>query len=255
MTASEDRTMAERVWDKFLTERDRAHLAKSRRQPVGFGERPALLLVDLYRWVFGDSPEEITQAVNRWPGSCGPDGWAAVPYIQQLLASARAAEIPIVHMTGLGGCGVPGWSDRKLRRFTEKQSQDADEADRLRRQYDIIDEVAPLPGEAVLHKSSPSSFFGTPLVPFLNLHAVDTVLTVGESTSGCVRASVVDGCTYSYRMIVVEEGVFDRHQFTHAANLFDMHQKYADVLPLVEVQAYLETIAAKKGLKELALTR
>jgi nicotinamidase-related amidase len=247
--------MAERVWDKFLTERDRAHLAISRRQPVGFGERPALLLVDLYRWVFGDSPEEITDALDRWPSSCGPDGWAAVPYIQAVLASARAAEIPVVHMTGLGGCGVPGWSDRKLRRFTEPTPSDLTEADRRRRQYDIIDEVAPLPGEAVLHKSSPSSFFGTPLVPFLNLHSIDTVITVGESTSGCVRASVVEGCTYSYRMIVVEEGVFDRHQFTHAANLFDMHQKYADVLPLAEVQEYLAGIAEKKGIREPALAR
>jgi nicotinamidase-related amidase len=178
-----------------------------------------------------------------------------VPYIQELLASARAAEIPIVHMTGLGGCGVPGWSDRKLRRFTEPEPRSPEEADRRRRQYDIIDEVAPIPGEAVLHKSSPSSFFGTPLVPFLNAHGIDTVITVGESTSGCVRATVVEGCTYSYRMIVVEEGVFDRHQFTHAANLFDMHQKYADVLPLAEVKEYLAGIAEKKAIREPALVR
>jgi nicotinamidase-related amidase len=192
--------MTERVWDKFLTERDRAHLEKSRREPVGFGERPALLLVDLYRWVFGDSPEEITDALDRWPGSCGPDGWAAVPYIQALLASARTAEIPIVHMTGLGGCGVPGWSDRKRRRFTEPEPRTPEEADRRRRQYDIIDEVAPLPGEAVLHKSSPSSFFGTPLVPFLNLHGIDTVITCGERRRQSLRhAPEVRGCAAARR--------------------------------------------------------
>lgn len=246
--------MAERVWDKFLTERDREHLAKSKRQPVGFGERPALVLVDLYRWVFGDSPEEITDAINLWPGSCGPDGWAAIPHIQALLKSAREAGIPIVHMTGLDGCGVPGWSDRKMRRTGEPVGLDAAAADRKRRQYDIIDEVAPLPGEAVLRKSSPSAFFGTPLVPFLNMHGVDSVIVCGESTSGCVRATVVDGCTYSYRVTVVEEGVFDRHQFTHAANLFDMHQKYADVLPLSEVQAYLATFQAGVR-RELAAAR
>jgi trehalose 6-phosphate synthase len=96
-----------------------------------------------------------------------------------------------------------------------------------------------LPGEAVLRKSSPSAFWGTPLVGHLNYLGVDTIITCGESTSGCVRASVVDGCTYRYRMIVVEEGVFDRHEATHAINLFDMHQKYADVLPLADALDYL----------------
>ena len=71
---------------------------------------------------------------------------------------------------------------------------------------------------------------------------------MGESTSGCVRASVVDGCTNRYRMIVVEEGVFDRHEATHAINLFDMNQKYADVVPLAEVLEYLgEWGARNKG--------
>ena len=68
---------------------------------------------------------------------------------------------------------------------------------------------------------------------------MDTLITCGESTSGCVRASVVDGCTNRYRMIVVEECVFDRHEATHAINLFDMNQKYADVLPLAEVLEWL----------------
>ena len=77
------------------------------------------------------------------------------------------------------------------------------------------------------------------LLDHLTRLGVDTLITCGESTSGCVRASVVDGCTNRYRMIVVEECVFDRHQATHAINLFDMHQKYADVLPLAEVLEWL----------------
>ncbi len=81
----------------------------------------------------------------------------------------------------------------------------------------------------------------------LNQLGVDTIITCGESTSGCVRASVVDGCTNRYRMIVVEEGVFDRHEATHAINLFDMHQKYADVLPLAEVLEYLGAWRAEQG--------
>src|SRR5207253_10369226 len=101
----------------------------------------------------------------------------------------------------------------------------------------------PLPGEAVLKKLSPSAFWGTPLVGHLNQLGIDTVITVGESTSGCVRASVVDGTTYRFRMIVVEEGVFDRHEACHAINLFDMNQKYADVVPLEQALAYLDAVA------------
>ncbi len=97
-----------------------------------------------------------------------------------------------------------------------------------------------------MRKSSPSAFWGTPLVGHLNALGVDTIITCGESTSGCVRASVVDGCTNRYRMMVVEECVFDRHQATHAINLFDMNQKYADVLPLAEALEYMAAWGAER---------
>jgi len=109
-----------------------------------------------------------------------------------------------------------------------------------------VDEVAPMAGEPVLRKSAPSAFSGTPLIGQLNYLGVDTLLVAGESTSGCVRATVVDGTTYRFRMIVVEECVFDRHQAAHAINLFDMHQKYADVVPLEEAIAYLHRWRAEQ---------
>ena len=98
--------MPARVWDSFLTEQDRAHLAMSKHRDIGFGERPALLLVDLYRWVFGDKPEPLLEAIKTWPSSCGLAGWQAIPSIQTLLKVAREASIPIVHMTGLDQEGV-----------------------------------------------------------------------------------------------------------------------------------------------------
>jgi maleamate amidohydrolase len=230
--------MAQRVWDQYLTERDRAHLAMRPPRRHGFGEQPALLLIDLYRWVFGDKPEPILEAMKNWPGSCGLEGWNAIPSIQKLLAKAREVGIPVVHTTGLDGAGV---APRSRRRETELQAdKDPGAQERLRRRYEIIDEVEPLAGEAVIHKASPSAFWGTPLIGHLNALHIDTIITCGESTSGCVRASVVDGCTYRFRMVVVEECVFDRHQATHAMNLFDMNQKYADVLSLQEVLDYLD---------------
>lgn len=229
--------MAERVWDRFLTEQDRAHVAAKPPKRIGFGERPALLLIDLYRWVFGDKAEPVLESIKNWPGSCGMAGWNAVPHIQKLLATAREVGIPIIHITGLSGAGVDEWSFRRDQSDPRKLTPEA--LERRRHKFDIVDEVAPLPGEAVLRKLSPSAFWGTPLAGHLNQLGIDTVITCGESTSGCVRASVVDGCTYRLRMIVVEECVFDRHEACHAINLFDMNQKYADVLPLAEVLRYI----------------
>jgi nicotinamidase-related amidase len=175
--------------------------------------------------------------MKKWPSSCGLEGWSAIPPIQKLLAKAREVGIPVVHTTGLDGAGV---APRSRRREAELQAdKDPEAQQRLRRRYDIIDEVEPLPGEAVIRKASPSAFWGTPLIGHLNALHIDTIITCGESTSGCVRASVVDGCTYRFRMVVAEECVFDRHQVTHAMNLFDMNQKYADVLALQEVLDYL----------------
>lgn len=204
---------------------------------IGFGQKPALLLIDLYRWVFGDKPEPILESIKRWPGSCGPAGWNALPHIQTLLGTAREMGIPIIHVTGLAGAGVDEWSFRRDAKRGQQLSPE--EHDHRKRKFDIVDEVAPLPGEALLKKLSPSAFWGTPLVGHLNQWDIDTVIACGESTSGCVRASVVDGCTYRFRMIVVEECVFDRHEAAHAINLFDMNQKYADVLSLAEVVEYL----------------
>ena len=76
---------AQRVWEPFLTDQDRAHLASAPDRRVGFGERPALLLIDLYRWVFGDAPRPLLEAVKTWPGSCGLAAWEAVPHLQRLL--------------------------------------------------------------------------------------------------------------------------------------------------------------------------
>jgi hypothetical protein len=63
--------MTERIWDSFLTQQDRAHLATTGHRRIGFGKKPALLLIDWYHWVFGDQPEPLLEAVETWPGSCG----------------------------------------------------------------------------------------------------------------------------------------------------------------------------------------
>ena len=237
--------MAERVWDKYLTDQDRAHVAMGENKQVGFGEKPALLLIDLYRWVFSDRPQPILEATKEWPASCGMAAWDAIPALQTILQAARDAGIPVIHATGRDDDGLAGWSVGREIYGNSDRSPDA--LERRNRRHDIIDEVAPIDGEPVMRKDSPSAFWGTPLIGHLTANNVDTIIAVGETTSGCVRASVLDGCTNRYRMIVVEEAVFDRHEAAHAINLFDMNQKYADVLPLADVLEYLGEVGAKRG--------
>src|SRR5262249_59777330 len=99
--------MPARVWDSFLTEQDRAHLAMSKHRDIGFGERPALLLIDLYRWGFGDKPEPLLEAIKTWPSSCGLAGCQALPSIQTLLKVPRGAANPVVDLTGRDQHVVP----------------------------------------------------------------------------------------------------------------------------------------------------
>ena len=170
--------------------------------------------------------------------------WDAIPALQTLLKSARGAGIPVIHATGRDDDGLAGWSTGRQIYGNSDRSPEA--LERRNRRHDIIDEVAPIDGEPVIRKDSPSAFWGTPLMGHLTAHNIDTIIAVGETTSGCVRASVLDGCTNRFRMIVVEEGVFDRHEAAHAINLFDMNQKYADVLPLADVLEYLGEVGAKR---------
>lgn len=231
--------MTIRVWDQFLSERDRARgtLEPSRRK--GAGANPALLMVDLYRWAFGDAPEPLLDAIKTWPGSCGLAGWEALPHIERLLGEARRLGLPVVHITGMGG--MPGWRDATPR---GGKREDPAALERLSRRYDIMDGVTPIDGEVVLRKVSPSAFLGTPLVNHLVGLGVDTVVVAGESTSGCVRATVVDAKSYRFKVIVPEPCIFDRDEASHAINLYDMDQKYADVIPLDETLDYLRSVAS-----------
>ncbi len=234
--------MAERVWDKFLTDQDRAAVAAAKDRRVGFGERPGLLLIDLYRWVFGDRPLPLLEAIQEWPSSCGLAGWRALPHIQRLIKAAREAELPVLHVTGLEDAGMPGWNE-SIHAGTGRGGAPR----QMKGRFDIMPEVAPIEGEVVLRKTAPSAFWGTPLMAEVSRLHLDSLLVAGESTSGCVRASVVDAASYRLKVTVVEECVFDRHEAPHAVNLFDMHQKYADVVPLAQALELVEQHVKQRG--------
>jgi maleamate amidohydrolase len=235
-------------WDPFLTKQDKAHLAGlPEKQPNGFGSKPVVLVIDDYYSVVGLEREPILESIKTWPGSCGLEGWAAIDETVGLLAAARKDGIPVIYCHGLEGFPSP-WGRRgnrgdRLAHLPEDVRRKANE---------IIEEIAPQPGELVIKKSAPSVFHGTPLQFHLNYEGIDTIIACGETTSGCVRASVVDGATYRYRMGVVEECCFDRTQASHWINLFDMNQKYADVIKKEEAVKYFDSIAAMNKIEALA---
>ena len=102
--------------------------------------------------------------------------------------------------------------------------------------------IAPGPQDIVIKKQKPSGFFGTNLASYLTLLGCDSVIVVGTTTSGCVRATVVDAFSLNYRVILAEEGCFDRSEASHAVSLCDMHAKYADVVPTAEILSYFDQL-------------
>lgn len=229
--------MPERGWERFLTQRDREVLEASGRRKTdqfGLGERPALLLVDLYNAALGPERLPIVEAVHKWPMSCGAEGWEAVDQAAKLLEMARVAEIPIVHITLLE-FPTP-WARGNVATAAQRAPQELDDA------YEIVAEVAPDGHELVIRKTAPSAFQGTPLSFFLTARGVDSVVVCGESTSGCVRATVVDAVTHRLKVGVVEDACFDRTESSHWINLFDMDQKYGDVVTTAQALKYFADV-------------
>ena len=221
-------------WENYLSERDRKHDEQwGKKALYGFGRKPALVLIDVYYSVLGLKREEIFESMKMWPSSTGLEGWAAVDKTAELLAVARANNVPVVHVKGLDS-GIKPWVHRN--REPSKLSPEM-----KKKGLEIVDEVKPIAGEVVIEKTAPSGFQGTPLMFHLNALDVDTLIVCGETTSGCVRATVVDGATARFRMGVVAECVFDRTEASHYMNLYDMHQKYADVVSLDMAKDYLAT--------------
>jgi maleamate amidohydrolase len=192
------------------------------------GRRPAVLVVDMEYNFTGQKPEPILASIAKFRNSCGEAAWRSIPKIARLLRAARARRVPVVYTHG----------------FPKKSGVTPYEA---RIGTDIVRQLAPRRGDAVYEKEAASAFFGTPLAGHLVGLGVDTVLVAGCTTSGCVRASVLDACSFGFRTVVVEECVFDRAPTPHRVNLFDMAQKYALVRPLARIEAWLRGLRTPRG--------
>lgn len=223
------------AWDGVLTKQDELVFAKAgfgSRQ--GFGERPAVVVIDVNYNFTGERPQPILEAIETSRNSCGEAGWQAVYALQRLLAAARDAGVPIFYTTNMARHQLIDTGHRAGK--NPRSVEDTDETHRRRNQ--IVQEIAPQGGELVIEKDKASAFFGTNLIGFLVERKVDQLIVTGTSTSGCVRATVVDAWSYNLNAAVVEECVFDRGEVSHKIALFDMNAKYGDVVSLPEVQEY-----------------
>ena len=194
---------------------------------AGLGTRPALLVVDMsLGFTDPDSPlacdlEEVVGAVER------------------LLRVGRAAGLRVVYTTVAydegGKQAAAAFIDKVPALLTLEAGTGWVEID---------PRIAPQADEPVLTKLFASAFFGTTLASLLVAAGCDSVIVTGASTSGCVRATVVDALQHGYRPLVPREAVGDRNPEAHEANLYDIDAKYGDVVSLDEAVDYLEELAA-----------
>lgn len=192
---------------------------------IGFGQRPALLIVDfvngfLYRPQLADN--NIAEAVHR---------------TQPLLDAARTAGIPVVHtriVYAEDGSDAGIWRLKSPRLTKLTETAEASQ---------ITASLAPRSGEKVLRKRQPSAFFGTDLTAHLISRGVDTVIVAGCTTSGCIRATVVDAISNNFRPMLAVECIGDRCAERHEASLMEMGQKYADLMPRDAIIAKLSRLS------------
>ena len=190
---------------------------------TGIGQRCCLLMVDFVN-SFVD-PQQLG----------GPAIQDAVVATVPLLQAFRSWGLPVVHTRVVF---ESDGSDRNLFATRVKALQALTE---YAAGSQIVPELAPLPSEWVVRKQGASAFFNTALADWLHFHQVDTLVVTGCTTSGCVRATVVDAVQHNFRSVVVSDGVGDRALAPHEANLFDMRQKYADIMTRDELMSHLHS--------------
>jgi maleamate amidohydrolase len=193
---------------------------------TGFGQLPALIVIDV----------NVGFTDPASPLACDLDG--VVESIRRLLGEARRAGIPVVYTT----VSYTEGDRRAAAAFIDKVPALLTLEARSR-WVEIDPRIAPLPDEPVLNKLFASAFYGTTLASFLAAEGCDSLIVTGASTSGCVRATVVDALQHGYRPIVPREAVGDRNPAAHEANLYDIDTKYGDVFSADEVVAHLEELA------------
>jgi Amidases related to nicotinamidase len=220
--------MTGHIWDDLLSARDQAVIEKAGYdksgaaswESRGLGRTPAVVVIDMQRLVIGPNAP-LLEAIDTYRTAMGEIAYEAMEVIAPLLDDARTAGVPVM--------------------YTRVVPQSYD--DPAHPDLAIAPEVAPESDEVVIDKSYASAFYGTDLLSRLVAGGHDAVIIVGNSTSGCVRATAIDAKQNGFSVIIPEDAVFDRIEASHKVSLLDLWMKYAEVLPMEEVDAYLGEVS------------
>lgn len=227
------------VWEDALSTVDKLVIEKGGYgKSRGLGKKPLLVIIDAqHNYVGADKP--IEEQLDEWPSGGGSLAWAAIREISKLREAARAKGIPVLYT-------------RNVQKKTSNFDSFAAKAARDNTKYidgnpaaDIVKELEPAENELVVDKSYASAFFGTPFISYLIKMGVDTLIIVGGSTSGCVRATAVDAVTRNFNVAVVENAVYDRIELSHKAGLLDLWMKYCDVVTTDDMLNYFDQVSEK----------
>ena len=198
-------------------------------QKIGFGERPALIIIDMVK-AFTDASRMLGANLDTQIEATRP-----------LLEVAHQRGFPVLFSTvryedqNLRDAGL--WGLKMKGSATLTADSDG---------WEIDPRLEVRPADSLLFKKYASCFFGTDLVPRLTSRGVDTLIVTGCTTSGCVRATAVDAIQNGFRPMVVREAVGDRSVPAHEQSLFDLNAKYADVVSLDETLRYLRDVGHNK---------
>ena len=217
-------------WQDVISPED-LYLYRHYKRDLYIGERPALLAIDLYNMAYQGGAGAIHEIAEKFPSACGDFAWNAIDPTKQLFSMMRSRGLPVFYTTG---------EDRQESRPNKVRSTNRQSTNTSENPFEIFDSFSPEPEDTIIYKQRASGFYGTPLMAHLTQAGIDTVIVCGESTSGCVRASVADAYSNGLHVVIAEECVFDRGLLSHKINLFDMHHKYADVMHLDEIAERLE---------------
>jgi nicotinamidase-related amidase len=215
------------IWSDLLTDQDKEVIIQAGYEVQGatlwdsraLGNRPALLIVDMQEMFIGrDLP--ILEAISEGRTAMGSIAWEALNHLVPFVEKIRQLAIPVFYTRTIPSVVL-----------------DNDPA------TEIVQMLTPQPGDVVINKPYTSAFFATDLLTQIEKREVDTLIVVGNSTSGCVRAAVVDARQLGLHPIVPVECVFDRIEASHKVGLLDMWMKYATVQPADEVLDYVISVS------------
>jgi len=220
--------MTAHIWEDLLSERDKQVITKAGYDKAGAsswdsrgtGTDPMVLVIDMQRLVVGENVP-ILEAIEEYRTAMGEVAWDAIDHVAPFLDHARDHDVPVAYT-----------------RVVPSSYDDPHHED-----LDIVEPVAPEDSETVIDKSYASAFYGTDLLSRLVRGGHDSVIIVGNSTSGCVRATAIDAQQHGFDVLLPQECLFDRIEASHKVALLDLWMKYAEVLEREAVEEYVAEVA------------